>query len=375
MMLMHFLRRLALVVVSGIFAFTLFWFGLTFGGERVFGTPNAIKQSLVSSGVYKSIIGDALDQAQKKMKTDQAGDNSPDIPIDDPELRKIIVQAFPPEYLQTQTENTLDGIYGWLQGKTPQLVFDIDLTDSKARLADGVGSYATTRLSSLPFCTPGSPADDVNPFNATCVPRGFDIAAASSKAREKIAGEEFIKDTHINAQTLKIGDEKQTIDQKLRQAPKIYQLAQKAIYGLGVLALLTGASVLFLSETRRAGLRKLSVTGISVGISLSAVGFVSWFASNKLANRFTATAESKEPLQQTLMQIVQTLAGDLRVWWIGLGITLLVLGIGGIITLRCTRPKIEQSDEAPAEAADLPKEPTPPKEKPKPATPKKSPNL
>ncbi len=341
---MQYIRKTAVGLLASLLLTCLIVFGVSFGIQRVFGTPEPIKTALKDSGLYRNIVADALDKAQESNKTgDQSGQSKDEIPLDRPEVKAIIQDAASPEFLQAQTESVLDSSYDWLQGKTPTLSFAIDMADVKTRLADGIAQYATDHLAGLPACTAGSvPSGDIDPFNATCLPQGADVGQVAADAKRQILEGDFLKDSKLTADSIKVGNNK-TLEQKLEGLPEKYHKINLAVYGLGALVALLAVAILFLSASRRAGLKKLAILSIVAGSLVAALGWLASFGVHKGAETL------KEPLQQSMIKVAQFIANDLRGWWMGYGITLVVLGIGTLIALRLTRPKALPDSKKPDE--------------------------
>jgi hypothetical protein len=329
---MQFLRKSTIGVVASLLTVLLFSFGLAFSIQRVFSTPDGIKSALRESGFYSVAVSAGLDQAQKE----QAG-NQEDIPVNRPEIQNIIKQAASPEFLQTQTETTLDSLYAWLQGKTETLNFKVDLTDVKARLADGVGQYVGQRLSALPPCqTPVNP-NDVDAFNATCVPVGYNAAEAAAKAKDEILRGEFLKDTELTAASIKNNDGK-TLDQQLKAVPGIYQRINQGVLLGGLAALLLAVAIVFLSVTRRSGLKKVAITFITIGAISAFLGWLSSFAVRRGSEELAKTS-ANNPLTEHGVNVAKLLVNDVRFWWMLYGIALVVVGIATLVTLHFTKSK------------------------------------
>ncbi len=363
---MNFIKKTLLGLSASILTITLLIFGIALGLHQVFGTPTAVKHALKDSGFYNNVVTLALDKAQKEQA---AGEQK--IPVDRKEVEQAIQKSISPEYLQTQTEKTLDSVYAWLHGKTKTLSFSINVGDTKTRLADGLASYTIEHLSALPACPAGSGSgEDVDPFAATCVPNGVDINTVATKAKSQLLNSGFLQDGDINASNIKTGDGK-TLQGQVRQVPKIYQIVVWAIYGAGLLALLCALAVIFLSRNRRSGIKKVAIIALPIGVLLTAMGWLASFGVGRAA-KF-----AKEPLQQNGIQVGQLLANDLRLWWMGLGIALLVLGVGALAALHFTKPKTPEAEEAakkpisettgePAANSNLNAQPQAPKPRPKP---------
>lgn len=366
---MEIIKKSALGLSAAILFILLFVFGLAFGLHRMFSGPDTIKSVLKDSGIYQSVVGDALKQAQKQQKTE--GGSEEQIPVDRPDVQNVIKGAVSPELLQSQTEKVIDSVYAWVQGKTPKLQFAIELDDVKVNLANGIEQYAKEHMATLPVCTSAEQVGgDPDPFNATCLPPGADVNQVAAEAKNQILNGDFLKDAAISSDTIKT-DNGKTLEQQLQAVPAGYQRANQAFYAIGALAVVFSAAVVFLSVNWRSGLKKLSIIFIVVGV-ISAT--VSWLASFGVSR---ASEFAKEPLQQSGIKVAQALADDLRSWWMWYGIVLVVVGVVTLVVLRFTRPSAaaeaeklaaEPTGEAgPAPAAapeDLPKSPA--KQKPKP---------
>jgi len=329
---MDFIRKTAVGVSASLLLSLLVTFGLAFGLLRVFDTPQAIKNAFNDSNFYQTVVANALDQAKKEQTN--TGNNKEEIPIDNPEVQAIINKAASPEFLRSQFESTLDSVYAWLHGEKATLDFAIKLDDIKSRLAKGVEEYTQQHLATLPTCS-STQSGDVDPFTAQCLPKGADINAIAVEAKKNIETGDFLKDGQVTADTIKT-DNGQTLAQKVKDVPHMYKLAVWSIYGSGALAILFALAVIFLSSSRRAGVKRAAIVCISAGVSLTFIGFVGSFG----AQRASTLLDQSNALQKTGLSIAQQLADDLRVWWMGYGIGLLVIGIGTLLVLHFTKKKI-----------------------------------
>ena len=331
---MELIRKTALVAAATFFTATLFGVVILTGLQRTLGSTTQIKQALRDSGIYKSVISDALAKAEKDQnKQAPTGQTDADIPLQDPRIKAIVNQSFSPTYIQAETEKVLDNAGAWLHGDTKELSFAIDIQEAKIRLADGLSAYVKERAASLPACTaaniPQQGSGDFDVFNAECLPPGTSPDAAAAEARNQILQGELLKDTQVSASSIK-NDKGETLNQQLRDVPAAYQNIEKAVYLLGVFAALFGASVIFLSVPKRAGLKRVAITAIIVGTATSLMGWISSLALDKAATKLDTT----EPLQQSMFTVVQNLTHGIRMWWIQCGITLIVAGIAVLVTLR-----------------------------------------
>lgn len=341
----------------------LLLFGSLMSTYQTLSSAGHIKDALTESGVYSAVVKEGLDQIGKE----SAAEATDSIPVNDPQIRAIIEQAVPPGLLEQQTNGVIDGFYAWLHGDTPAMQFEINLTEAKAKLADGLSQYAAQRMSTLPTCTA---IDDIppelDPFNATCVPPGFDKAAAAQKVRDEIMNsKEFLEDPVINAEDLATNNAQEVRIGDVTFNRDLYNQTKTNLYITGALAVVLGVGVLFLSSTRRMGTRRLGIIATVVGgISAVLAGIISLIL-NVVLQRLAQSPDSNA-LEKSLVDAVRLLTQDVRNWWLLYGLVLLAAGIITLIVLRATRPKqLETAPvpvESPVEALKTP-EPQKPEDK------------
>lgn len=354
---MNILRKSALVLAASLLTTSLLLFGLTLGIERVLGTPNELKQALHESGVYSSVVTDALAHAEKE----QPGLDK--IPVEQAEIQAVIGRAFPPEFLQAQTERVIDGLYAWLRGDTPNLSIGFDVADARARLSAGISAVATARLASLPACDPKTPPADIDPFTASCLPRGVNPSQVVATLQQQVQNDQLFTDTTFTTDELKTQDGRK-LDEAYRDAPKIYQNIVRGVYAAGVLAALLALAVVLLSADKRRGLRKVAIISITVGAIVFISSLLLDWLSERAAKEFTASSFGDEPLQQKALFIAQHIAQSIHNWWFWTGLLLVILGIGVFVALHFIHrePKIETPIDSNKESTPNPEHKTRPEQ-------------
>ncbi len=335
-MLMNTLRKAAVAIAAPLLVLLLLGFGFAWSVHQAFGNPEHIKTAVRTSGIYQTGIGEVLDQAQKQQP--KAGE-SDSIPITNTDVRAVVIQSFPPSELQAQTEGVIDSAYNWVTGKTPTLQFSFNLAEPKQKLADGLSQYINQHLSSLPVCAANQiPSGEVNPFNATCLPPGTDVASIATKTHDNILMGDFLKDPSITQDTIKNNNGK-ALDQQLQTVPQSYHRSILAMYGGGVLALGLIAVVIFASSSWRRGLRRVAIMAISVGAFAAIIGWLGSFVVHRIALKIADQQTVNQPLQLQLIHIVQSLANEFRMRLMSYGIALVVLGIISLVVVILTRSK------------------------------------
>jgi len=355
MKLMHILKKLGLGVAVALLPVMLFAFGSLVGIFLTLGQPDTIKTALDKSGIYK----DAVPSLLKQLGSDERPQESKDrdkIPLEDPKIQAIVQDAFAPDYLKQQVTNFIDGTYAVIQGKSKSLDFEINLLEAKTRLANGLGTYAEERLATLPACTSVESIDPngYNPLNATCVPPGVDKAAAGQKVRDEfLNNQDFLKDPVINANDLGTS-EGNKLDENLDHVAKSYGLVKTLIWATGILAVLLAVAIVFWSAERRTGIRRASVTFISVGAVGAILAWAATFILGRVAENLakaSPSAESNTELQAQIVDVIRLVSTDVRNWWIWYGVLLVVAGLGALIAMRFIRRPNTPSKEIPAEPA------------------------
>ena len=213
------------------------------------GNRNTVGGWLEDSGAYNKLTDVALDSAKHD-------ENPDDIPLDNPEIRKIANQVFNADFLRSNSETFLNGIYDWLEGKSETLNFQINIADAKNRLAEGVGGYVANRATELPRCTAIPTEFDV--YSADCLPPGVSAEQVGEQARSQVLNsKDFMPNSSFSAADIKFKDEngQQTslADAKqLKQFQNSYEWAKRVPLILAILSATLATGIVMLSQIGRA---------------------------------------------------------------------------------------------------------------------------
>lgn len=304
----------------------------------VFGTPVNLKTTLKTSGVYEKAVDGVIDQAKK----DQGeGSAVSDVPIDDPAIQAAIKAALPADFVEQTSSQAIDGLFGWLQGKTQSPQFSIDLNTAKQKLATGVADVAYARASTLPVCTLQQlqtiNPSDVDIFSLPCLPPNVNLQAERDKLANKIAsGNEFLEDTTISSEDLP-KDNGQTAFDKASVVPTVYQWLVRLPWILGGVAVLAAAVLVFLHDERRRGILLVGRALLVLGLVLIAIAALANFAIGKVQLQGNGT------LQATLTDLVQTLSSQFNAVLTKFGAVYVVVGAVTMLALHFTKPKTLES--------------------------------
>src|SRR5436189_6311220 len=164
-MCMPLARKIGLAMAGTALVFFLFATAIDIGVVRTFGSPEPTKRVLKDSGIYNSIVSSSRDQAK------EISGSSSEIPLGNQAVQDAAISIFDAQFLQTTSNNVIDSVYRWLDGRTPVHDFKSDLTAKKAEFADKVAAAAKDRAATLPRC-PTAATGNIDAFNAACLPPG-----------------------------------------------------------------------------------------------------------------------------------------------------------------------------------------------------------
>ena len=277
---MKFLKKFLYQGTGAVFKLLLLLVPIIFALITVLGTPDRIEGALKESRVYDQIVDVVIDNAKKENK----GGDAQEV-LSQPEIQAAAEKAFSPAVLQGATENFLDGIYGWVQGKTPEPQFTIDLTTPKNDLIAGVSDYAKKRASGLPVCTVQQLRllnPDMDLLSIPCVPPGTNIQAEADKFATSFQdGADFLDKPIITNETLTKNGDGKSIGENLSAVPKAYKAIQAVKWILLVFTVLLGALLIFGRKNRRAGIRHVAWGMLGVATFLTIAQIVYWFVFDK----------------------------------------------------------------------------------------------
>ncbi len=345
--LMNVAQRLLVWLCSGLLKLSLFSVALSLAVLAVFGTPTNIKNALKNSNVYGTAVDEVLNQAKKGAENSTGTELS----IDNPVVQQAAKSAFSPAFLETSSEQIIGGTYNWLDGKSAQPDFQVDIGPAKQAFIDSVVDAAGKRVSGLPVCTKAQllalQGTTIDAFTIPCRPAGLDIAAEQQKIRTQMTNnKDFLPQTVLSAQSLPKDSEGQNSFDKLNQAPKAYRLSKSTPWVFTMLALLSGLGLVFV-QARRKGIRSVGVSLITVGATLGLIAFLlGWLLRRSLSSTGSIgkTLQASE-FQKSFLAATDSLLGQYVGKLLLFTIGYIVSGIAILVALRfiwkSTKPMTE----------------------------------
>jgi len=337
---MSFAKRLAVGLLASCFSFCIVSVAVLSAVNVVFGTPDALKDSLVDSRVYDSVAAGIVDQATtrtKKQQPQQKGNNSLDSKVAQDAMRKDIT----PQRLQGYAEQIVDGTYNWLEGNTDKPDYVVDLSTIKKDLGVSVGDSAVQRIQGLPICTQRQLSNmsfsNASPFTLPCRPPGINLKAERQKLINEVTrGEGALQDTTITADDTQ-SETGETPFERLFFIPTLFQWGKTLPLVLGLLAIASAIGIIFMQDSRRTGIKAVAKPLLATGVFLLiGIMLVSFLLSKA---QFSSEPAESQHFQEALVALIRTLNTAFRNVLLVFAIVYTVLGAGGLIGLRLLKAK------------------------------------
>ncbi len=344
---MNIFRKILIVLVTPVLALSLFLGIITLSLTSYLSSPEKIKQTLSESGIYENLIDNIASEAQKDTKGEVQQEK---LPLDNPEIKKIISKAFPPEFWQSGADSIVDGVFVWLNGDSENITFIIDLKKPKENFINLTADYAISRADNLPVCTtPDQIGDPDDLINIACKPPDFNATEIRQKFVTEAQNSEFFGDSDTFSATNLKSENNKPIEEQFLVVKQGYSLAKQLPYALLTLALLLSLVLLLLHETRLKGIKKLKVIYSSAGISILIFSAIGWVIFKKISLPNIKSSDLSSELQTNVLSIANSVFDAIfTVLLIG-GVIYVLIGIAlWLISKRLAPPKEElPTDTAP----------------------------
>lgn len=324
------------------------------------GKPKKVENYLAQSRIYDNFVAYVADQAAKSEGDGQIGSVS----LSDAAVQSAAKASFPPTLIQNGVNSFLNANYAWLEGKTANPAFKIDLSAQKLTFAKKVGQVVKAYTATLPVCTDAQATKQrgADPLAAVCRPKGVTPAAVGAQVTRQLSTTgDFLSDPVITASSVNpkgnkndtASGQSQPYYVKLSKLPRAYRAGKKLPYVFGALALVAAVIVFFAALTRRKAWRWLGMALSLAGIILLSSRLIADFAVRQLEKQ-VFNASTVGPLQRSLTDFAHRVAGALVRIDIWFGAAFLTAGLVILITLWATR---RTAPKAPAGVSETPGDP------------------
>jgi hypothetical protein len=300
------------------------------GLYAVFETPQPLKQALSTSGIYTISAQD--------LSSDEKTDA---LPLTDPGIQQAFQKALPPTFIQNSAEQAIDSTYNWVHGVTNSPDFAINISSVKTNFADNVAAYMRQKLEALPPCTQiMAPPTTINELlDLTCRPQGISTATIAAQVRQEVLNSKLFADNDtVDTASFKDAEGK-PFSSQLSFIPTLHQYYLISLYVLPIVTLLFVVAIVYWSLTKRAGIKRIAWLLIGIGITNVVLAVVEVWFLHAGASIFGTPLAASSAIQDKALLVLETLATELRNWWLGFGAAYVLLGIIALIILGLNKPK------------------------------------
>lgn len=355
---MSILRKILYYGVSSVFRLLLVLVPLFFALTLVFSNPSNVQGALKESGVYDQFVDIVLDSSAKETTDAEAKQL-----LNDSAIRDIARESFSPAILERSSNDFVSGIYEWLEGKTSEPQFTIDLSSIKTTLSDKLSVYAENRAAGLPTCTVAQLQTidlEGNILDLPCLPPGVTATQVGDLFSSRLLSDaDFLDEPIITNQTIADQNGGKIITDGLQDVPEAYQFAQTIKWVLLGALIATGLLLILARRDRRAGVRHVAWALVTVAAFLAIALLAYWYVFDKVSQDKVGGDE----IQAMVLDGATFILSDINriiSWFVA---TYAALGIGALLFLRF-RPAAPEPKLVTNPDAVLPK-PIHPEEKPK----------
>ncbi len=254
---MKLLRRPLLFVSTSLLRTVLFVGIPLMGLILYFGNANFLESTLKGSGAYEKLVPAVA-------QTLGASSGQGGIPFNDPGVEQILNNGFPAPVIEANTNRVIDGLYNWLEGKTPTPQFHVDLTKNRDFVSENISLYAFNRLTKQPLCFTNPP--QVDPFTSSCLPANFDLNAERTSFAAAI-NQVFPKTVFSGTDLPRLSNGK-SVTQDFPRLPTYYRLLHWVPWLFAAMLIGLCVAIVRLCRNQRLGFRLLGRVILSTGVAL-----------------------------------------------------------------------------------------------------------
>ena len=269
------LRGLAFSILATALIISLFFiaYGLVF--NLVTSNPEKVKSIVAKSSLYSDLPAVIYDQAVKVPEN-----NLTEIPLKDPRVRQIALDVYNPQFVQSNTEKLIDGIYSWLEGNTDEPQISLDFKEKNREFAEKISRYAKKQ---------GVKSGKITPSEAN---------RAADEAKNL-----FLQNS-LNGKDIKTA-EGQPVQDSFSDLPKSFAMAKTVPYALIILALVIVAIIFYASKGRGSALKRLSRSLLFAGILIALTPIIFSFTAGILLKKSSEDEQIINMVRSLFEQFMQ----------------------------------------------------------------------
>lgn len=303
---------------------------------------NVVMGWISDSGVYNNFV-EAMVQLQPAQTSESQF-------LGEDTLSKAINKTLDPAFLQSSTEEIINGTYDWLEGKNEEIVFSIPLNEKRDQLKLSLAEQIEPKLTGLPQCSSlysGFASEQVQ-----CIPQNSSAKAyAADLATRAVNSSDFLSQPLTQ----------ESVKQPTLPAVSVLRFfatnIQLILAALATLAVLSATAYILLSNNKLRGVQTVGRRAFFGTLILVAGGGLLWYFSNQI----TLSAFGEQTIISTIIDpLARQIAADVGMWlFIFSGIVFvigLVIWVGAILLIKRLKKQTLLTPPAPhgGTAKDLP---------------------
>ncbi len=322
---------LGLCVVVGIPSFSFY---------RTVGNPEYLKSALSEANVYGAISDQLVESAQ-------SGDT-------DPQVALALKKAADSSTTKSVVEGGIDGIFGFLTGKTSLDDIALDISPITDRLSDQLAKAYKSSLSELPKCKPGQAPTGSGALELSCKPANLNTTELVNEALLKAEkNNPVLEDGKLSLADIQNGgghksnSSNKELSDNLNRLAILYRWSHFIAPDALIVGLLSATGIVLLSSTRWKGLRR---AGWTLAANGTIIAIAAWVTSIVM-RRVVPQPDKSQVLAVAAQDTVKKIVLDLSSINFRLGLLVLVLGLAvGIpaaILYKKSKPTLTPKPETP----------------------------
>ncbi len=297
----------------------------------LFGNRQVIKDSLVESRIYTTIVPSFIEDNRKSNEGKRSV-----LPYEDQRLTEIAENTFPSNILRLNAEKAVDGIYDWVNGDSEVLSFAVNLEDEKQQFIERVSTFAAEYVGSLPLCQTNE-IPEVTIFELECRPENVPLQFVKDKMSADLRSSDTLKAEFIlTEQNLPKTEDGTLVYEKVLFLPSVMQFFNSYLWLFIVVFVIAAGLFVKARKTYRKGFQSLGRDLLSNGATLIIATVIFGFVLPTVTDTFTLQGNDTITQINTVTEIL-TRRFDIII--INTALQIIALAVLIIVLERMSRPQ------------------------------------
>jgi hypothetical protein len=244
---------------------------------------NQLKVWLSESGVYVSAVDRGVDFVYERIGQDavlaQTG-------MSDEATRAMVKEVLAEEWIESQVEEMIDGVYGWLEGETVRPEFELDLGERKPQVVEAIAQ----------------------------------LTGNVAMAEQMLEHAGFMNDVRFTGEDLQLPDD------LLTRIPEYFSLLRWAPQVLVAVLLVLVVAIVLLATSRKSGILFVGMLTVISALPITGFAFLVRSEMDEVLHSLSVevSGEKQEPVLEILNGTLGLIGSDLLM---GIGL------LGSVVTL------------------------------------------